>query len=307
MVALEQIRSSNSKIATAFLPGLVAVFAGATNGVGETSLKQFAKNAVRPRICFLGRSRQSRDRVQKELQELNPKGECYFTSVDVSLLHSVDRVCGEIRAKETAINLLFLSTGHRRGPQLPIAVALYARLRFIANLLPLGRNISFLAPKGRAQFSSMMTLALEAIAQTAPTVSFIHAYPGFVKTNFGNDVEGVTFAVLRAIWEAVFPTIVRFLAIPIGEAGERHLFLATSARFPGAAATAGVPLPQGVTVARGTNGRSGSGVYSVSNDGEGASATVEKFLSSLGDEGTVRDIWAHVEEEFVRITGATTV
>lgn len=111
MVTLDQIRSSNSKIMTALPPGLVAVFAGATSGIGETSLKQFAKNAVRPRVYFLGRSKESGNRIRTDLQKLNPKGEYIYISVDVSLLRSVDDVCREIKEKEAAINLLFLSTG----------------------------------------------------------------------------------------------------------------------------------------------------------------------------------------------------
>jgi NADP-dependent 3-hydroxy acid dehydrogenase YdfG len=111
MVALEKIRSSNSNIATALRPGLVAVFAGATSGIGETSLKQFAKNAVRPRIYFIGRSKESGSRIRAELQKLNPEGEYIYKSVDVSLLRSVDNACREIKDKEAAINLLFLSTG----------------------------------------------------------------------------------------------------------------------------------------------------------------------------------------------------
>lgn len=111
MVSLEQIRSSNSKIATALRPGLVAVFAGATSGIGETSLKQFAKHAVKPRIHFIGRSKESGSRIRAELQKLNPEGEYIFHSVDVSLLRYVDDACREIKKKETAINLLFLSTG----------------------------------------------------------------------------------------------------------------------------------------------------------------------------------------------------
>lgn len=111
MVSIEQIRSSNSKIATALPPGLVAVFAGATSGVGETSLKQFAKHAVKPRIYFLGRSKESGNRISAELRELNPGGEYIYISVDVSLLKSVDDVCRQIKEKEERINLLFLSTG----------------------------------------------------------------------------------------------------------------------------------------------------------------------------------------------------
>ncbi|RYP73027.1 hypothetical protein DL771_003895 [Monosporascus sp. 5C6A] len=326
MVALEQIRSSNSKIATALRPGLVAVFAGATSGIGETSLKQFAKNAVKPRIYFIGRSKESGNRIRAELQKLNPGGEYIYISVDVSLLRSVDDVCREINGKEAAINLLFLSTGTmvtgkdtEEGLYYPAAVTYYARLRFIVNLLPLlrnatglrrvvtvlagtkegtvhmndfqGRHMSMLSPRGRGHFSSLMTLALEAVAQNAPNLSFIHNYPGFVKTNFGNDVKGLTFTVLRGIWNAVFPVIGPFVATPINEAGEREVFFATSARFPergesgAAGATAGVPLPRGIAVARGTDGKSGSGVYSISNDAESAPPKVEQVLSNLRKDG----------------------
>jgi len=111
MVTLEQIRSSNSAISTSLPAGLVAVFVGATSGIGESSLKQFAKHAVKPRIYFLGRSKQSGARILTQLQELNPGGEYIFFSVDVSLLRCVDDVCRQIKAKETALNLLFMSAG----------------------------------------------------------------------------------------------------------------------------------------------------------------------------------------------------
>ncbi len=111
MVSLKQIQSSNSRIGTALPSGLVAVFAGATSGIGETSLKQFAKQAVKPRIYFIGRSQESGNRVKAELQKLNPEGEYTYLSVDVSLIRSVDDVCRDIKAKEQSINLLFLTTG----------------------------------------------------------------------------------------------------------------------------------------------------------------------------------------------------
>ncbi|RYP09750.1 hypothetical protein DL764_001085 [Monosporascus ibericus] len=348
MVALEQIRSSNSKIAATLRPGLVAVFAGATSGIGETSLKQFAKNAVKPWIYFIGRSKESGNRIRAELQKLNPGGKYIYISVDVSLLRSVDDVCREIKGKEAAINLLFLSTGTmitgkdtEEGLYYPAAVTYYARLRFIVNLLPLlrnatglrrvvtvlagtkegtihtndfqGRYMSMLSPGGRGHFSSLMTLALEAVAQNVPNVSFIHNYPGFVKTNFGNDVEGLTFTVLRGIWNAVFPVIGPFVATPINEVGEREVFFATSARFPekgesgAVGASAGVPLPKGMAVARGTDGKSGSGVYSISNDAESAPPKVEQLLGNLRKDGIAQKVWSHVEEEFVRITGAASV
>ena len=110
-VTIEQIRASNAQISSTLPSGMVAVFAGATSGIGETSLKQFAKNTIKPRIYFLGRSQSSGDRIRGELEALNPEGEYIFLSVDVSLLRAVDDVCREIKARERSVNLLFLSTG----------------------------------------------------------------------------------------------------------------------------------------------------------------------------------------------------
>ncbi|KAK3297369.1 uncharacterized protein B0H64DRAFT_423549 [Chaetomium fimeti] len=332
MVALEHIRSSNSRISTTLRPGLVAVFAGATSGIGESALKQFAKNAIKPRIYFLGRSKASGDRIRAELQKLNPEGEYIFISVDVSLLRSVDDVSRQIKEKETAINLLFLSTGTmvsgtdtEEGLNYPTAVAYYARLRLIVNLLPLlrnatdlrrvvsvmagtkegaidmadlgGRTTNMFTPSGRGHFCSMMTLALEAVARDAPS------------TNIGKDVKGPVFAVLLAIWEALYLVIGPFLATPFDEAGERQLFFATSGRFPGVGegGAAGVPLPEGVAVAQGTDGKLASGVYSITNHAETAPPKVDQLLEKMRKDGTAQKVWAQVQEEFLRITGVASV
>lgn len=213
-----------------------------------------------------------------------------------------------------------------------VAVAYYGRLRFIVNLLPLLQNATNLrrvvtvlagtkegpvnsddlpGRKGsmlylRGHFSSMTTLALEAVAENAPSVSFIHVFPGAVKTNYGNDLKGPMFTVLRAVFEAVYPLIGPLLFTPLNEAGERHLFVATSARFA-AGSENGVPTPEGVVVARGTNGKIGSGVYTVTNDGETARLKVEQLLGKMRMDGTAQKVWAHVEDEFVRITGTASV
>ncbi|KAH6892498.1 hypothetical protein B0T10DRAFT_528264 [Thelonectria olida] len=267
-----------------------------------------------------------------ELQKLNPEGEYIYKSVNVSLLHSLDDACREIKDNESAINLLFLSTGTmlsgkdtEEGLNYPVAVSYYARLRFIVNLLPLlrnatdlrrvvtvlvgtkegtihtndfqGRNGSMLSLQGH--FSSVMTFALEAVAENAPTVSFIHVYPGFVKTSYGNDFKGPMLTVLRTIFNAAFPVIGPLMATTIGETGERQLFFATSAKFPAGdeSAAAGVPRPKGVTVAQGTNGKSASGVYSITNDGETVSPKVEQLLGRLRKDGTAQKVWSHIEEE----------
>lgn len=111
MVSLSAVQLSNSLISTTLPPNLVALFVGATSGIGESTLKQFAKHAVKPRIYFIGRSQDAGDRITLELTAINPGGNYNFIKADVSLIRKVDDVCQEIKAKEKALNVLFLSQG----------------------------------------------------------------------------------------------------------------------------------------------------------------------------------------------------
>ena len=106
--------------------------------------------------------------------------------------------------------------------------------------------------------------------------------------------------------------------VSVSEAGERQLFFATSARFPARGGvdvedTAGVgPVIQyyhgedggGGGVARGSDSRVGSGVYSVNFDGEAAGQKVEELVQRLRDEDLVRTVWVHTTGEFLRVTGS---
>jgi hypothetical protein len=111
MVSLSEVQSSNSRISSTLPPGLVAVFVGATSGIGEISLKKFAEYTRQPRVYFVGRSQDAADRIVTECKALNPTGEYIFIKADVSLIRVVDEVSKEIKAKEKTINLLFLSAG----------------------------------------------------------------------------------------------------------------------------------------------------------------------------------------------------
>ncbi len=111
MVALEQMRDSNSRIPECLPAGLVAVFIGGTSGIGESTMKQFVKHTVQPRVYFVGRSDRAAARITTELTSLNPVGEYTFIRADLSLLQNVDGVCHEIKSREPLINLLFLTPG----------------------------------------------------------------------------------------------------------------------------------------------------------------------------------------------------
>ena len=111
MVALEAIRSSNARIKLTLPPGLVAVFVGGTNGVGETTVKQFAHYAPNPQVYIIGRSQECGDRIVSECQAINSSGTFIFLQRETSLLRNVDALCTELKSKESVINILFLTIG----------------------------------------------------------------------------------------------------------------------------------------------------------------------------------------------------
>lgn len=123
MVALDKVQKSNAQITMTHPEGLVAVFAGATAGIGETSLREFARRTPKPRIYVIGRSQEACDRLDIDLKRVNPEGQYIFIRSDVSLLRNVDDVCRQIRDKESAINVLFMSQGtlnfSKGGPEIP--------------------------------------------------------------------------------------------------------------------------------------------------------------------------------------------
>ncbi|KAL0061430.1 hypothetical protein AAF712_011724 [Marasmius tenuissimus] len=288
----------------------------------------FAKHARNPRVYFVGRSEQAADRIVAECKKLNPGGEYIFIKADVSLMANVDEVCKEIKSKETSINVLFqsqgsFSLGTETSEGLPTILALgfASRMRFIHNLLPLiqrstslkrvvnvlagtkegaidesdweGRNITGSPLKGRGQACAMTTLTLEILSKRAPDVSFIHDFPGLVKSNIGREAKGFGMKLFLGISSLLAP----FIAVPTEESGERHVFLMASAKYPPASnqRSSGVPLGEGVEVARGTDGKAGSGVYSVDWDGESASPKVEELLANLRTDGVAERLQKRFE------------
>lgn len=225
------------------------------------------------------------------------------------------------------------------GLHYPMALMYYARTRFIVNLLPqlkqaqsLRRVITVAAGSKegavvttdwqansmgvlsfRPHATSIITLTLLAIARQAPSVSFVHDYPGFVNTGMSRELTGI----VPAISKVVFAPVMAMLKIPIDEVGERHLYFATSARFPprnpGTATGTSegsaemITLGKGVRTAVGADGTPGGGVYSVDYEAEGTSESVQGVLEGLKKDGTAEKVWKHVKEEFVRITGSTAI
>ncbi|TKA23141.1 hypothetical protein B0A50_07171 [Salinomyces thailandicus] len=198
-------------------PGLVAVFVGATDGVGETTVRQFAKYAASPRVYIVGRSQEAGERVAQECRDVNPEGTFIFIKHETSLISNVENLCNKLAAEEKTVNVLFLTVGTleiagttQEGLHYASALTIYARNHSISQLLPLIRQANGLRrvvttfgatfegdinmsdfqgtdlspPAKMRHTAAITTLALEAHQAAAPELSLVHNFPGAVKSGF---------------------------------------------------------------------------------------------------------------------------
>jgi NAD(P)-dependent dehydrogenase (short-subunit alcohol dehydrogenase family) len=110
MVDLQTMISSNNRLSTAKGP-YVALFVGATSGIGLGVLKEFTRHAVDPRVYFVARNATTAASIVDELRVLNPRGKFEIIEKNVSLLKDAEKVAELVKAKESSLDLLFLSAG----------------------------------------------------------------------------------------------------------------------------------------------------------------------------------------------------
>ncbi|EHK16306.1 uncharacterized protein TRIVIDRAFT_39631 [Trichoderma virens Gv29-8] len=332
-ISLDTVRTSNATLKT-LGPGLLAVFVGGTSGIGESILKAFLGAAVAPRVYIIGRSRDAANRIVKECQAVSETSEVEFLQADVSEIANVDQTCSEILRKETRLNLLVLTTGiltmdgrneSPEGLDRKMAVHYYSRMRFISNLLPLlassasssqlsrvmtvlgagignrmvesdlGLKTNFSLSNCGAHCGVMTDLMLERFAATWKGTAFVHTAPGVVKTNLGSGLPTCLRAAYKVAGQLLAPW-----TVGLAETGERHLYMATSNRYPPSeslnAATCGTPIEKN-DVAEGSNGGRGSGAYLLNWDGR-----VQKQNANLLEEyrrtAMAEKIWKHTEDVF---------
>lgn len=137
---------------------------------------------------------------------------------------------------------------------------------------------------------TMTTLSMQELAASHPTTSFIHAYPGVVKTGIMREFGAVTRAAMNAMFVLAKPWMV-----PLTESGDRHLYAATSPRFPPSASDgAGDAAP-------GADGVKGSGAYLLHWDGSNAGN--QKVLEEFRKNRTGKLVWEHTVGVFESICG----
>lgn len=218
------------------------------------------------------------------------------------------------------------------GIDIPHALRFYTRMAFVEYLLPLliaapnPRVISILAGgkespidindlevkndftfvKGAANGTTQTTLAFEELAKAYPSISFIHKYPGFVSTGVIERLMGTAPGIWS--WPASFASwclmpVLNLFSMSVDEAGERGLFLATSARYPPGQPKGdfvGTELPKGVSVAESSvvkDGK-GNGVYRVGplDESAGPSPVLEGYRA----DGVDKLVWDSAKALFDR-------
>ncbi|KAI5286049.1 hypothetical protein KEM52_002169, partial [Ascosphaera acerosa] len=148
MTSLNTVRAHNATLRGRLGSGLVAVFAGGTSGIGESTARELVRNVDAPKVYIIGRNEQEATRILGELRQLSPHGHYEFIAGNLAQLREVDRVCEQIREREKHVNLLVLSQGILRpggpnyvgeGLDMKMSLHYYSRMRMIFNLLPLLR------------------------------------------------------------------------------------------------------------------------------------------------------------------------
>ncbi|KAF2092449.1 NAD(P)-binding protein [Rhizodiscina lignyota] len=270
MVSLSEVRASNARIAKDTAPH-TAIFTGATDGIGKATLTRLVSAKLPIKIYVIGRNGDKHKRLLDELRKSNDKADIFWLEGQISLLAEVQRLCDEIKARETSIDLLFMSAGFIRsggreetieGNEIGRSLCYYGRILFITQLLPLlnassnnPRILSILAagnesssiplddldlkkPENFGLVSSSKsaathtTLSMLKLAQENPRVIFIHHYPGGVKTDLFKKVWGEKW------WWWLFAPLLAMAGTSPEDAGEKAVYLLTSSKYGGK----GVPL-----------------------------------------------------------------
>ena len=282
------------------------------------------------------------NRIISELLEINPEGKATFIQKDISIIRNVDAVCADLRVKEPLINGLFLTAGYMtlkgrsetdEGLDKKMAVNYYARMRFVVDLMPnltaasdagqLSRVNSVLAAGSEgdvnpddldlrhnftlhgalAHCTVMTDFIMEEFAKRYPGTTFMHSYPGTVKTGIANQLNGPIRLAVKVMYAVMTPWILN-----VQESGERHFFQLTSKVYParkwqGTSCRAdgdapGIPAEAPLDVMEGSDDVKGSGAYLL--DWDSKPAGDERVLGKYRQIDLGPRVWEHTMAMFAQ-------
>ncbi|KAG6815233.1 hypothetical protein H0H93_010493 [Arthromyces matolae] len=190
-----------------------------------------------------------------------------FVQCDVTLMKNVESVTKDLAARLPKINFLIMSPGYmtmrgrdesEEGIDRKLAVHYYSRWKFIHDLLPslrmaqesgeeskvltvlaagkggeidledLGLKNSFTPFNARAASVTYTDLMIQEFSARNPDITFVHAYPGFVRTPLYSSADTAMFRGILS----VMMTLVRPFSTSSAETGEYMLHSILS-RQPG--------------------------------------------------------------------------
>ncbi|KAH7203272.1 hypothetical protein BKA60DRAFT_527227 [Fusarium oxysporum] len=312
----------------------VAVFVGATRGIGLATLKALTRALPNPRFYVIGRSKARFAGELALLNEYNPNAAIQFVEAEVSLIKGIDGVCERIMNLEKHVDLLFMSPGSLAfgGPHyteekldLCFALSFYIRMRLIERLLPmlmqaphprvlsvlagghegplftndgdigLRKKGSYTAPRAVNQVTTLHSLVFMYLVSHYPKLSWLHVHPGWVATTFLSDLLHSAGIVGVLAGKIALP-VYRFIAMSEEECGRRQAEYALSGRYPSREMICSAVVD--VTDQAACYG-SCSGFYRVLSDG--STATDGKVLGPMEREGWPLKVFEHTQEVFGEI------
>lgn len=327
MVLYKEIITNNELLKAAG-PGLIAVFVGATNGIGLGALKAFAKHMDSPTIYIVGRSLPRLERLITELKGLNNIATIFpVIAKDLTLVKDAEMAVKEISATAKKVDILIMSPGYLtfsrnespEGLDRFASIRFYSRMQFLVSLAPLlrlalkPRVISVLGGGKEGQLwaddlllnyhysfkiasdatSSMTTLFFEEFARQPENgrISLIHVYPGLIGDSGLTVVDIGPWTKFILDW--VLSPVMRLVGYTSVEAGERVVFAATSGRFRR------LEFDSSVTAHHSKDCNASSGVYLVRADS--SVVTENPVLKKMKSEGMGSKVYQHTLSELTRI------
>ncbi|KAG8740086.1 hypothetical protein FRC10_004764 [Ceratobasidium sp. 414] len=219
MPSLSIVRAANLAAVPKYRP--TALFLGGTSGIGQAVAEALASTTSgNAHIILCGRNKSSADQILQSLHT-SSASQYEFEPCDAMLMSNVRQTTGSLLGRLPKLNYLVLSPGYltlkgrdetSEGIDKKLALHYYARWRFVYDLLPLlekakaqgeeARVLTVLSAgtngkidevdldlktgyglKAAADSATAMNdYMCESFAARHPDMSFVHTYPGLVRT-----------------------------------------------------------------------------------------------------------------------------
>ncbi|KAJ7187729.1 NAD(P)-binding protein [Mycena pura] len=258
MPSLAAARAFNAAFAPSYTPVAVFVggTSGIGQGMAEAFARSTKGNA---HIVLIGRNRAAAEAIIARFPKPTAEGVKHeFVECDVTLMKNVRRVAGELRARLPKINFLALTPGvftlngrneTEEGIDRKLAVHYYARWRFLKDLLPsleaaqeagedakvmsvlaaghggpidlddLGLKKTFSLANAAAAAPTYNDIMVNDFAARYPALSFVHTYPGIVRSGLFASSDSRLVRVSNALLTLLTP-----FSNSVEASGELHLY-----------------------------------------------------------------------------------